>query len=632
MNETAIKWYKYLQFPSEFDEEFYALAESKDISGITPENCVKILCEKKDYGLNLIYFLSQLDNTKAAMDERNIDEKYFRATAMGLVGEAKSCKETFGKIGVYEVGWTNAVMKGTYLFRIGRLNFGLETLFESWCDDGKVIKLGDTIIAVHIPGGGKLDETDAYRSLLEAERFFKKHFPEKDIKGFMCGSWLLDRTLDNFLKPDSNIIKFRDLFTPYMKKEDYSAIKFAFGKNITKDNLKDFEPKNSFQAKLKEHVLSGGKLYDTFGFRPFQNADVAGIDCHYHQMQWHTDDMSVYPKDYLPECGDTGDIVKSAQAYMELCNLQGVNVLCMPNMEDLFGARDESQNILGAVAKMGDSRIYAFGGLYYPEYPVTKDYGFKEQAKTLLDMGFDGIKLIETKPNAYKKIGTKISGEIYDDFFNYLEEENIHIICHATDQVSHRAEVRAGNENLEKMYALCEEIYEDVLLRLEKNPDLKITLAHFFFMAEELDRLSAVLDKYPNVCIDTTPAERELHYLSETPEKTRAFFRKYADRIMLGTDDKNAFHTRYKEVQLAMLDRYLRTPDSFTTKWGNKLVGVDLDRDDLEKVLYKNFRHRTGETPKVIDKALLKEYIEKMLPLIPESKTKEEINKFANNL
>ena len=56
-------------------------------------------------------------------------------------------------------------------------------------------------------------------------------------------------------------------------------------------------------------------------------------------------------------------------------------------------------------------------------------------------------------------------------------------------------------------------------------------------MGEELPRLSAVLDKYPNVCIDTTPAERELHYLSETPEETKAFFRKYADRIMLGTEE-----------------------------------------------------------------------------------------------
>lgn len=632
MNETAIKWYKYLEFPSEFDEEFYALAKSKDISGITPENCVKILCEKKDLGLNLIYFLLQLDNMKATMDARGIDEKYFRATASGLVGEAKVCKETFGKIGVYEVGWTNAVMKGTYLFRIGRLNFGLETLFESWCDDGDVVKLGDTIIAVHIPSGGKLDVTDAYRSLMEAERFFKKHFPEKDIKGFMCGSWLLDRTLDNFLRPESNIIKFRDLFEPYMKKEDYSAIKFAFGKNVTKDNLKDFEPKNSFQEKLKEHILNGGKLYDTFGFRKFQNADVQGIDCHYHQMQWHTDDMSMYPPDYLPECGDTGDVVKSAQSYMELCNLKGVNVLCMPNMVDLFGARDNSQNILGAAAKMSDDRIYSFGALNYPEFPVKADYNFKEQAKALIDMGFDGIKLIETKPNAYKKIGTKISGEVYDDFFNYLEEEGIHIICHATDQVSHRKELRAGNEALENMYNLCEEIYEDVLCRLEKNPNLKITFAHFFFMGEELDRLSAILDKYPNVCIDTTPAEKELHYLSETPGETKAFFLKYADRIMLGTDDKNAFHEKYKEVQLYVLDRYLRTPDRFTTKWGNKLVGVDLERGDLEKVLYKNFKRRTGETPKKMDKSLLKEYIEKMLPLICECTTKEEIKKFKESL
>ncbi len=268
MNETAIKWYKWLDFPKEFDEEFYALAASKDISEVPPENAGTYLSEKADFGLSLIYILSQLDKTKEAMQKRNIDEKYFRSTALEIVAEVKYCKKVFGVFGVYEAQWMLEMFKGTYLFRIGRLNFGLETAPEDWCTDGKTILQGDTIIVTHIPADGKLDVTDAYNALMEAERFFLKYFPEKNIKCFLCASWLLDRTLDNFLKKDSNIIKFRDLFNFYMQKEHYGAIVFAFAKNVTKENLCDYVPKNSFQQKLKDHILSGGKLYTGFGVRP----------------------------------------------------------------------------------------------------------------------------------------------------------------------------------------------------------------------------------------------------------------------------------------------------------------------------------------------------------------------------
>ena len=54
MNETAIKWYKYLEFPPEYDEKFYELAESKDISDIPAENTVEYLENKKDYAISLI--------------------------------------------------------------------------------------------------------------------------------------------------------------------------------------------------------------------------------------------------------------------------------------------------------------------------------------------------------------------------------------------------------------------------------------------------------------------------------------------------------------------------------------------------------------------------------------------------
>ena len=278
MNETAIKWYRYLDFPPECDEEFYALAESKDISEIPGENTLEYLENKKDYGLNLIYFLTRLDVTKAAMEKRGIDKKYFDSTARGLIWEVMNTKKAFGTFGVSGALWWCLVTQGDFLFRIGRLNYGLEVAPPEWCGDESVVKTGDTILVTHIPAGSKLDIKEAFLSIVEAEIFFKTYFPEKDIKGFICGSWLLDRTLDLFLKEGSNIVKYRNLFEPYMDVEAYSAIKFGFGSNVTKENLPEFTPKNSFQEKLKAHILGGGKLYETFGFRSFFGDNAESYD------------------------------------------------------------------------------------------------------------------------------------------------------------------------------------------------------------------------------------------------------------------------------------------------------------------------------------------------------------------
>ena len=278
MNELAIKWYKYLGFPPEYDEEFYALAESKDISEIPAENTLEYLENKKDYGLNLIYFLTRLDITKATMDKRGIDKKYFDSTAAGLLWEVMNTKKAFGTFGVSEALWWCLVTQGDFLFRIGRLNYGMEVAPSEWCGDESVVKTGDTILVTHIPAGSKLDIKEAFLSIVEAEVFFKTYFPEKNIRGFICGSWLLDRTLDLFLKEGSNIVKYRNLFERYMDVEAYSAIKFGFGSNVTRENLEDFEPKNSFQEKLKAHILGGGKLYETFGFRSFFGGNAESYD------------------------------------------------------------------------------------------------------------------------------------------------------------------------------------------------------------------------------------------------------------------------------------------------------------------------------------------------------------------
>ena len=616
MLEKAIKWYKKLGFPEEYDKAFFALTERVSLSEIDEENPVGYLLEKDDYGLNLVYFLAQCEEMYQAFCRRKVPESVFYDCARGLVAEAQACLQAFGAIGVYEVGWFYAVVNRQSVIRIGRLNFGMEIAGE-WCSGGKVQE-GDKILLVHIPAGEELSDAACYRSLRDAERFFLRYYPEFDFKCFVCGSWMLDESLDAFLGEKSNIRNFRKLFTHYRTEESDSAIKFVFGRCVTRENIHSFVPVTRLQSELQKHIASGGKLYAAFGTRERGFEDVAGIDCHYHQVQWFSTDLQDYP--YVKECADTGNILQGACDYMEISKLKAVNILCMPNMSQLFQARDITQNILGGIVKCENPQAYAYGGLVYPEFPARKDYGFKEQAETLVNMGFDGIKLIETKPNAHKLVGLPVCAADYEDFFQYLERQQIPILWHANDPVF----LWKKNAVFANCYAPFEQIQSEVLTVLNRHPDLCVVLAHFFFMAWDLKRLSQILDAYKNVAVDITPAEEELGFLTETYEESCRFFRRYADKILFGTDNKNAFRPEFKDDKVSMLRRFLRTKDEFSGLIYT-LRGVGLEREEFEKILYRNFEKRNGERPKPMDRKAFGEYIEAMLPQLPEGQTKDRI-------
>jgi len=86
--------------------------------------------------------------------------------------------------------------------------------------------------------------------------------------------------------------------------------------------------------------------------------------------------------------------------------------------------------------------------------------------------------------------------------------------------------------------------YEEMLRLLETQPGLKVCFPHFMVSSKNrhrLERVAAVLDRYPNVYTDCSGG-REDHLLPfctsmmRRPNQFRIFFRRYSRRIMWGTD------------------------------------------------------------------------------------------------
>lgn len=128
---------------------------------------------------------------------------------------------------------------------------------------------------------------------------------------------------------------------------------------------------------------------------------------------------------------------------------------------------------------------------------------------------------------------------------------------------------------------------------LEMNPDLRVIGAHFGSMEAHLDELAYRLDRYPNFAVDTAA---RIQRLTVQPRDTvRAFFMKYQDRIVYGTDlsfgdesPQTGPATAQPWRQQYMLEwRYLATDDTFDYR-GQQVEGLDLPRSVLKKIYHDN--------------------------------------------
>ena len=174
----------------------------------------------------------------------------FENTMSDIVAWTKAYEQEYHKLGLFEYSWISLGLK-LRLHKLGRLEF----------------MPAENEVEVHVPAGEPIDPNQCEESFRLAEQFFSKYYPDFLYDHYCIHSWLLDDTLARFLKPDSNILRFSDMFQKREKDENYSALRYVFGWNATKENLKSYIPKNHFMQGLYDYVLNDGKLYAVRGIR-----------------------------------------------------------------------------------------------------------------------------------------------------------------------------------------------------------------------------------------------------------------------------------------------------------------------------------------------------------------------------
>lgn len=336
---------------------------------------------------------------------------------------------------------------------------------------------------------------------------------------------------------------------------------------------------------------------------------VTDLD-HHDYWQFITPFKGIEKFNWKKTDGIPRDYKDGVREYMRCRNMEYVNIACVPYLRD----RDVSQNIMAALLKAENDRVFAHGGIVYPDQPVKYPFpeGFSPelQLEELMNIGFDGIKMLEHNPKAKKLLRADFRDKEYAPFFKKLEEEQIHILWHVNDpphfwDTNSKIDINGFFHYTPPEYPSNSDVYDEIYEILRRYPNLKVTFAHFFFMSLERKRLEELMEKYPNVWLDITPNPMMYRDFQQDINAWKQFFINYAHRIMFGTD----FSTAGGGYSTPCIYRYFMTDEEFVFGNTSTVRGMNLSEAVTEKIFYSNFLKRVGDHPREIDRDSLSAYL-----------------------
>jgi predicted TIM-barrel fold metal-dependent hydrolase len=245
-----------------------------------------------------------------------------------------------------------------------------------------------------------------------------------------------------------------------------------------------------------------------------------------------------------------------------------------------------------------------------PDYPWYQARAI-EQAKR---SGARGLKILKTLGLFLREQITdgelvKIDDPRFDPMWEACADLEMPVAIHVSDPVAFFKPTDRFNERYEELnnhpdWSFCapefpshEELLEARDRVFARHPRTQFIALHVGNYAENLGHVAESLDRFPNISIDIAARISEL---GRQPRATRAFFEKYQDRILFGTD---AIPHGYDYPQQLFGDelyeiyyRFLETDDeSFDYaparvppqgRW--QISGICLPDSILKKVYYEN--------------------------------------------
>lgn len=174
-------------------------------------------------------------------------------------------------------------------------------------------------------------------------------------------------------------------------------------------------------------------------------------------------------------------------------------------------------------------------------------------------------------------------------------ELGIPVLIHSADPKSFWDDMNGNNERWLELKthprrkrsetdpAPWQQIINEQHRMFKKHPNTKFINAHMGWYANNLQKLSSLLDEIPNMNVGIAAVIAEL---GRQPKNARKFFIKYQDRILFGKDSwrPEEFPTYFRVLETD--DEYFPYYKKYHAFWA--MYGLDLPDEVLKKVYYRN--------------------------------------------
>jgi predicted TIM-barrel fold metal-dependent hydrolase len=264
-------------------------------------------------------------------------------------------------------------------------------------------------------------------------------------------------------------------------------------------------------------------------------------------------------------------------------------------------------------------RVAVFANIEYGTLSQRTDFGDVEAERLAASVkaGARGLKVWKTLGLSIRDADGNLIG--VDDvrlgpLWNAAAELNVPVLIHFADPVAFFEPLGLANERWLELQLHPEwhwhpsrrrgdrsdprppsfdELQDQFATLLGRHPSTTFIGAHMASSAEDLHRLGELLDRHPNLHVDTSA---RLSELGRQPYTSREFLQRFQDRVLFGTDtgpDIDACRLYYQYFETRA--EYVPYSPSASPLQGNwRIYGVDLPDEALHKIYRDNAMRLIG--------------------------------------
>ena len=221
--------------------------------------------------LHLILYLPQLEELYR---QKEIERMFLIDMVRDLKAKAEECIAIQGYWGTAFFVW-HVQFYRLERFALGRLVYES----RSWPNDtfpyGEVcVQHGDRILGMHIPSGAPLTREACVDSLKKAFDFYGCSKENPLI--VHCRSWLISPDHREMLSPESNLVRFMDMFYPVgvIEQETFDNAWRVFGRAVKEKPVAEWPTDTALQRGYIKWLLAGKQTHVGIGVLIFNGSEL----------------------------------------------------------------------------------------------------------------------------------------------------------------------------------------------------------------------------------------------------------------------------------------------------------------------------------------------------------------------